>query len=453
AIDAVAGRGGGTVFLPEGRYLLKGHLVLKNAVTLRGEWQAPDKAGVVGTVLMPVEHRGDAEGESAIVMQCGSGLRELSIWYPEQEPEAIAPYPWTIETTPEAGVDNYTLHNVTLVNVYRGFKTGPEANELHTLKNVYMTALETGVFIDSCTDIGRVIDIDISPRWWIESGLPGSPKGGAAETSLRSHVAREATGIDMGRSDWEYLYGVHIEGCQRGLVIRQGAQGTTNAVLYGSALEDCTTAVHLEELNGIGLAAVGCRFDGARHALYATEAFDTVSQFNACTFASPEGHGVLLEGDGTLTFQNCVFETWGTSGVEAAAGAVSLLGCGFQSPSTHVKLRERVSRARLLGNTFAGQPDVENAASGADVMMAHRAMVFDVPDVSRPPAPPVPAPGSREVVMVTEHGAGPDLDDNTGAFQAALAAAERLGGATVYVPAGYYRFRGSLTVPPGVELR
>jgi len=257
AIDAVAGRGGGTVFLPEGRYLLKGHLVLKNAVTLRGEWQAPDKAGVVGTVLMPVEHRGDAEGESAIVMQCGSGLRELSIWYPEQEPEAIAPYPWTIETTPEAGVDNYTLHNVTLVNVYRGFKTGPEANELHTLKNVYMTALETGVFIDSCTDIGRVIDIDISPRWWIESGLPGSPKGGAAETSLRSHVAREATGIDMGRSDWEYLYGVHIEGCQRGLVIRQGAQGTTNAVLYGSALEDCTTAVHLEELNGIGLAAVG----------------------------------------------------------------------------------------------------------------------------------------------------------------------------------------------------
>ena len=82
--------------------------------------------------------------------------------------------------------------------------------------------------------------------------------------------------------------------------------------------------------------------------------------------------------------------------------------------------------------------------------MAHRAMVFDVPDVLRPPAPPVPAPGSREVVMVTEHGAGPDLDDNTGAFQAALAAAERLGGATVYVPAGYYRFRGSLTVPPGV---
>ena len=112
---------------------------------------------------------------------------------------------------------------MTLVNSYRGFKTGPEGNELHTLRNVYMTALDTGVFIDSCTDIGRVIDIDISPRWWVESGLPNSPKGGAAEEAVRGHIVGEATGIDMGRSDWEYLYGLHIEGYRRGLVIRQGA--------------------------------------------------------------------------------------------------------------------------------------------------------------------------------------------------------------------------------------
>ncbi|MGI6461564.1 MAG: glycosyl hydrolase family 28-related protein [Candidatus Hydrogenedentales bacterium] len=453
AIDTVAALGGGTVFLPEGRYLLKGHLLLRNAVTLRGEWLPPDKEGVVGTILMPVEHRGNAEGESAIVMQCGSGLRELSIWYPEQKPDAIVPYPWTIETSPAAGADNYTLHNVTLVNVYRGFKTGPESNELHTLKNVYMTALETGVFIDSCTDIGRIIDIDISPRWWLESKLPGSPDSETAAAGLRAEVAREATAIDMGRSDWEYLYGLHIEGYQRGLVIRQGAQGTTNAVLYGSILENCGTAVHLEKLNGIGLAAVGCRFEGFQHAVYATAAFDTVSQFNTCTFSSPEGHNVLLEGDGMLTFQNCVFEAWKTAGVEAAAGAVSLLGCEFQGAAGHVKLGERVNRARLLGNRFSGQADIENATTNADLMITHHAMSFDVPDVSRPPAPPTPAPASRDVVLATDYGARPDLDDNTKAFQEALAAAERLGGATVYVPAGYYRFHGSLTIPAGVELR
>ncbi len=454
AIDAVAEAGGGTIFLPEGRYLLEGHLLLRNGVTLRGEWRSPaENGGVAGTVLMPVEHHGNAEGESAVIMQCGSGLRELSIWYPRQDPADIVPYPWTVETTPEVGADNYTLHNVTLVNSYRGFKTGPEGNELHTLRNVYMTALDTGVFIDSCTDIGRVIDIDISPRWWVESGLPNSPKGGAAEEAVRGHIVGEATGIDMGRSDWEYLYGLHIEGYRRGLVIRQGAHGTTNAVLFGSTIENCVTAVHLEELNGIGLAAMGCRFEGTGHALFATAAFKTVSQFNACTFTSAGGHGVLLEGTGTLTFQNCVFESWGNAGVEAVAGAVSLLGSAFESAGRHVVLGEAAHRARLLGNTFAGNPAIANAAVNGDVMIAHRAMEFAVPDVSQPPEPPTPLPGTRALVAVTAHGASPELEDNTGPFQEALAAAERMGGGTVYVPAGYYRFSGSLTVPSGVELR
>lgn len=454
AIDAVAEAGGGTVFLPEGRYLLKGHLLLRNAVTLRGEWRAPDEAGgVAGTILMPVEHHGNAEGDAAITMQCGSGLRELSVWYPHQDPADIAPYPWTIETTPEVGADNYTVHNVTLVNPYLGFKTGPEANELHTLKNVYMTALNTGVFIDSCTDIGRVIDVDISPRWWSESGLPSSPTGGATKDALALYLAREGTGIDMGRSDWEYLYGLHIEGYHRGLVIRKGARGTTNAVLFGSVIEKCATALLLEELNGIGLAAVGCRFAGSERAVHATEAFETVSQFNACTFESLDGHGVLLEGTGTLTFQNSLFQSSKETAVEATAGAVSLLGCRFEEAGKHVVLGERMQRARLLGNTFLGEPVIENAAAHADVMITQRSMEFAAPDVSRPPEPPVPELASRRMVVVTAHGASPELEDNTEVFQKALAAAERMGGGTVYVPAGYYRFAGSLNVPSGVELR
>jgi len=453
AIDSVADAGGGTVFLPEGRYLLDGHLLLRNAVTLRGEWRSPaEHGGVTGTILMPVEHHGNADGESAITMQCGAGLRELSIWYPRQDPLAIVPYPWTVETTPEVGADNYTLQNVTLVNPYRGCKTGPEANELHTLKNVYMTALDTGVFIDSCTDIGRMIDISISPRWWVESGLPNSTAGGAEE-AVRAHIFRESTGIDMGRSDWEYLYGLHIEGYRRGMLIRQGARGTTNAVLFGSVFERCATALELRELNAVGLAAVGCRFDGVDQALLATEAFTTVSQFNACTFTSDNGHAVLLNGTGTLTFQNCDFESWETAGIEAIAGGISLLGCTFESDARHIVFGEEVHRVRLLGNTFAGEPAIENAADNADVMIAHRPMEFETPGISRPPDPPVPAPGTRELVVVTEHGASPDLEDNTEPFQEALAAAERLGGATVYVPAGYYRFSGSFEIPSGVELR
>jgi hypothetical protein len=54
ALDAMSTAGGGTVFVPRGRYVIKGTLRIPVSVTLRGEWAAPDKdkPGVSGTLLM-----------------------------------------------------------------------------------------------------------------------------------------------------------------------------------------------------------------------------------------------------------------------------------------------------------------------------------------------------------------------------------------------------------------
>ena len=38
AMDAMSNAGGGTVFVPEGRYVIKGTLEIPTSVTLRGEW-------------------------------------------------------------------------------------------------------------------------------------------------------------------------------------------------------------------------------------------------------------------------------------------------------------------------------------------------------------------------------------------------------------------------------
>ena len=44
ALDSMSALGGGTVFVPEGRYVIKGTLRIPVSVTLRGEWFAPTKA-------------------------------------------------------------------------------------------------------------------------------------------------------------------------------------------------------------------------------------------------------------------------------------------------------------------------------------------------------------------------------------------------------------------------
>jgi len=453
AVDEVAAAGGGVVFLPAGRYRLDGQLVLKEGVTLRGDWSSPDKGGTgQGTLLMPMADRGNPDGPPAITLERGSGLREVTVWYPEQSPTEVVPYPWTLRTSGSVGGDNSTVHNVTLVNPYQAIKIGPEWNELHTLRHVFGTPLKTGVWIDTCTDIGRLIDVHFGPRWWEESGLPGAPTTEAEKEAVRTHLAREGMGLDLGRSDWEYLYELHFEGYQTGVRIRPGEQGTTNAVMFGSEWLDCGVALRLERLNPIGLAATACRFAGRDCAVLAPGSFDTVAQFNACEFGGTPPNAVRLEGRGLLTFQNCTFTGWCETAVEAQAGSLSLLGCEFGQAGSHVRLGEGVRRARLLGNRFAGEPGIEKASRG-DVQVTHHDFGFARPDTSPHVSPPDPRPANRELFVATDFGAGPNEADHTAAFQRALEAARSAGGGTVYVPAGLYRFSGELVVPTGVELR
>ena len=98
AMGATSRAGGGTVFVPSGRYVLRGDLRVPTGVTLRGEWERPRPgAPVRGTVLMAYPGRGEADGRPFIALRQCTGLRDLAIWYPEQSPARIVPYPFCIE--------------------------------------------------------------------------------------------------------------------------------------------------------------------------------------------------------------------------------------------------------------------------------------------------------------------------------------------------------------------
>lgn len=85
----------------------------------------------------------------------------ISIWYPEQDIKDVKPYPWTLFQTQG---DCATIEHITLVNAYNGFNSAP--SELHYVLDSYMTALNKGIEIHVCTDIGRVENVRISPEYW-----------------------------------------------------------------------------------------------------------------------------------------------------------------------------------------------------------------------------------------------------------------------------------------------
>ncbi len=454
AIDELKAAGGGVVFLRPGRYLLATPLVVRESVTVRGDSPDPRANRVAeGTLLMPTAHRGTIDGPAAITLERGSGIRDLGVWYPEQRVEEIVPYPWTIHTSTEVGGDNYTVENVTLVNAYLGIGVGPEWNELHTVRNVYGTALQLGAFVDTTTDIGRLSRVRFSPQCWEDSGLPGAPTTPEQRGLLRERLLREAVAYEIGRSDWEYLYRVEAEGYGTGMLFRGGAQGTTNAQTFAPMLEGCRVGIELRELNGVGLMVTGGRIQSTVTGVLGLESLrGTCVQFQACEIGSREGDCVHNAGASTFTFQNCAFQGWAGAAIRMDRGALGAIDCTFGGPASAVVLGESVGLARILGSGLT--PDrVAASCDPRALMLSREPLGTPKADTSPAPVVPTPHPARRALFVVTDHGASPDAADNTGAFQAALDAAGEAGGGTVYVPAGYYTLAGTLRVPTGVELR
>ncbi len=464
AIDRVAAAGGGTIFLPCGRYRLETPITLKEGVALRGDRPLVGSDGKgtwrplkgPATILMPVHGRGSEDGPAAITMERGTGLCDLVVWYPEQKPEDVVPYPWTVAGSTRVSGDNYTVRNVLFINPYQAMKFGPEWNELHTIRDVTGTPLRTGIFVDTCTDIGRLTDVHFSPLYWQTTNLSGRSASDGVWARLRQRLLKDAVGLDIGRSDWEYLYGVRIGGYGTAFRFRPGAQGTTNAVLYGCKAEGCRIGLDVVETNAVGLSATECRFDGREHGVLTRLTFSGVLQLNDCEVLS-QGLALLHAGRGSVTACRSRFIGHGAPVVEARSGTLAMLGCRASGPGPHVKLGAAVKTARIVGcdillpkGAKALPVTVEQDGPG-DVVVSAGAVKLDAP-VYRPKSCALPRPQSNALVNAATHGVSPDAADNTAALQRALNAAGKTGG-TVYLAAGRYRINGALVVPSGVELR
>jgi hypothetical protein len=461
ALNTAAGKGGGIVFAPAGRYKIADTLDVPTGVTLRGDWTNPDNAGgVKGTILQAYAGKGDAAGTSFIRLEQSSGITNLSIWYPEQSLNQVVPYPWTIE---QMSGDSATVEHVTLVNSYSGIKIGPEWNELHYLHDVYGTALKTGIFLDYTTDIGRVEKASLSPDYWSHSGLPGSPE----PQSLFQYMTAHAEGIVMGRSDWEYMSDVRISGFQTGLrmTTRTNSTESANAQFYGFDIDNCNVALKLEAVNDYGLLISDSRFSASvgdsPKAVYAASSYHGVVQFNTAYIGGSPLNAVVNEGAGLLSFENSTIADWksdaGGYAIVASGGNVILGQTAFSKPDRHILLNNGVTSLNAINSGFQGKLNVQDESVGAEVSVNQdpQYQIKKMPVGASRDLAAKPKPASDRLYDVTSAPYNADATgaaDVSAAIKQALSDAQATGG-TVYFPAGTYRINQPIVVPSGVELR
>ena len=177
ALILVGNMGGGALFLPAGHYKVAGNLVVPSGVTLRGDWRQPEPGQpIVGTVLKAYAGRDDENAVPFINLNNSAGVNGLSIWYPDQLPDDIRPYPPAI-----ARGGGATVENVTFVNAYIGYTTYVDGTTARPfVRHVYGTPLKTGLEFDCLADIGRIESVHFTPDYWAGSGLAGAPAAGEA---------------------------------------------------------------------------------------------------------------------------------------------------------------------------------------------------------------------------------------------------------------------------------
>lgn len=473
AIDRLHHSGGGTLFLPAGRYELHQPIRLRNSVTLRGDnppvEAIPEDAALsekalnltrpaaYGTVLVVRHGAGQEEGKPAIEMEtCGTGLRELVFWYPEQDGKT--PFPWTVATVFNKFSDSQSIVNCRFVNSWQAIRIGPHWNELHTVRRTSITALKTGISMDTVTDIGRLDSVWLGPQAWQEGVLPGCPEPESLKKTLK-----KARGLVIHRSDWEYVRNTYIRGLGVGIEFLRGARGRTNAVMANVLVRDCAVGLKLQELNDVGLAVYGSAFVGNATSLETTEKFNTVVQFYNCRFAgrkAAETPLLRLRGKGLVSLAHGWLQACGQT-VQADQGR--LLAVQVEAPElVPFAVGHDMQTIRLLGGTLGRQAQLPPPPSAATELFATSAL----PEGLLPEPLPLTtgrrthgggcAPGfiAEKLLNVADFGASPSLPDNGPAFRAALEAARTAGCPTVvYVPAGLYPFASDIVVPSGVELR
>src|SRR5258708_7746880 len=455
-LNALGGLGGGTLFVPSGKYVIRGTLLIPKGITLRGEWQKPVKGQpVVGTILMAYSGRGNESATALITMQMSDAAKDWAIGYTEQLRDTIPPDPHAIVF----GQPNYfgndfnNARNITFVNAYDGVKfSAVNGGSGPVIFDVYGTPLNKGIEIDNIADVGRLEQIDFSPSYWSGSGLPNAPAAGSAYSTW---IYQNGTGIMMRRNDWTNTAFVNIEGYNVGFraAVSQTSTGSVpNGTNHAMNFKNCQTAVYFDALNTVGImfsqmTATNC----VSGFVLGPNTSNGAVQLHTCTIAAT-GNAISIDSASTGTF--LMEHTTISSGrVNIAGCTFTASDCDFNNGGPQITIGRHARSVRTC-NPYKGGTKILNNSLYVNTIDSLPLSLTQLP--SFPVITTETHMPSHLVLYIATNAPynakGDGVTDNTTAIQSALNQASADGGGIVFLPPRNYKVLAHPSVPTNLDL-
>jgi len=366
ALDAASTQGV-VCFAPAGRYRVDGALTVPPGVTFRGaSGGVPHSEQPIGTVLLAYGGKGNEDGAPLVTLKPNAVIREMIIHYPEQTLPDVIPYPWSIRVEGQL----CQITDMTLTNPYKALDLGTNWNELHTVRNVFACPLRVGVYIDQCTDIGRIENVHFNPNFWTRMSLEPRFPGG----DIKAYQERNLVGFMIGKTDWEFISNCFVIFPRIGFHFDDFGHGPGNAVITQSGSDICPVAVRVDQTQGhAGAQFVNGQFMATVEIGERNQG--PVKLTNCGFWGVPETRVQIdKQGPSTLTLTSCHFTGWaaaqeGEPCIRASGGRLLVNGCEFMDQGKRaVSLEPGLVSAVLMGNLFRAADAVVDT-SGAPVQM------------------------------------------------------------------------------------
>jgi hypothetical protein len=364
AVNAAYKSGGGSVYVPPGRYLFKGSLTIPDGVGLRGSFgcvpshsgirdHGQRKPGDDGSALFVTAGRGKEDGTPFLTLNTNSSVSGLTLYYPEQVlEENPAPYPWTIAMRGK----NPAAFDLELLNPYQGIDASQ--NERHNIRNISGQPLRRGIWVDAIYDIGRIENVHFNP-WW------------NSHSKVYKWQTANGEAFIFGRADWEYVLNTFCFGYHVGYKFVESSTGACNGNFLGIGADDCNRALLVEQSAPYGILITNGEFTSFHGddptMLEVQNTNSGVVRIGNSAFWGPCNQIAKIGGQGTVGFSDCTFVQWGNAGdraaIQASSGSLLVRGCEFRQRKRHISLGQSIERAVITGNLFEGPAQIENASS------------------------------------------------------------------------------------------
>jgi hypothetical protein len=314
----------------------------------------------------------------------------LTVFYPEQKPRDIHPYAWTFHIR---GGDN-TVENVTLINSYNAIRIGPEPNVRHRIRSVYGCALRRGIFVDSCSDIGRVENVQFHCHWW------SAPEVGGEWDPVFEFMWKNLEAFVFGRTDWEFITNNFVFPTNIGYRFIETKAGACNAHLTANGSDASQVAVQVDAIQPMGLLITNGQFvsfNGPNpRGLVVSETCTGQVRLVNCNYWGSFRTIADLRGRSFVGFSDCYFSGWDAKdeklpAVDARSGRLQVQGCSFVG-GLGIRVGEKVRHAIITGNNGQNGVRIEDQSA--------RAVIRD----NEPSPSPLPASKQYTVVVGSADG-------------------------------------------------